>query len=370
MKPDYTHSIINITASIVNHYGLTPLHGTLPELDAALKKDYDHVAVVLMDGLGTNLFDPHLEDQSVLRTHLKDTLTSVYPSTTVAATTAVLTGKTPYESGYLGWFQYFPEEDIHYQVFMNKDYYDESKSIPKDFFKKHFTQKTFLDLVDVKRKDVCTKKLFPAKIEENGYDSIEEGFKRLEKFQKSETRTLSYLYLVEPDLTQHKTGVKSIDTKEMVRTLDAALKTYKDSMPDNTLVILTADHGLTDVVPINLFDYHDLTATFKTLPANEPRMTNFFIKEDKREYFMRFFNDHFNDSYDLYTKREFLTRKLLGTGEKHENVDLTMGDFIAVAKDKHFFKLSDKKEHMAHHAGMTPDEMEVPLVVFDKPKKR
>jgi len=366
MKPDYTHSIINITASLLNHYDVTPLHPTLPMLDKTLKHDYDHVALVLMDGLGTNLFEPHLKADSVLRTYLKDTLTSVYPSTTVAATTAVLTGKTPYESGYLGWFQYFPDPDIHYQVFMNNDYYDETKVIPEGFFQKHFTQKNFLERINEQRKDVHTKKLFPKKIEAHGYETLEGGFKRLLKFQQSEAKTLSYFYIVEPDLTEHQSGILSVDTKDKVRTLDGALKAYKDAMPKNTLLILTADHGLTDVVPINLFDFHDLTSTFKALPANEPRMTNFFIKDNKRELFMRFFNDHFKEVFDLYTKREFLSRKLLGTGEKHPNVDITMGDFIAVAKDKFFFKLSDKKEHMAHHAGMTPDEMEVPLVVFDK----
>ena len=369
MKPDYKQSIINLTASLVNHYGVTPLHPTLPKLDEVLKKNYDHIAVVLMDGLGTNLFEPHLSERSVLRTHLKDTLTSVYPSTTVAATTALLTGKTPYESGYLGWFQYFPDEDIHYQVFMNNDYYDDSKTIPEGFFQKHFTQTNFLEQVAEKRNDVETRRFFPGKIESGGYETVEEGFLRLLKFQQSKDKTLSYLYIVEPDLTEHTNGTLSIATKDVVRLLDENLKVYKDKMGRNTLVILTADHGLTDVIPINLFDYHDLTSTFRALPANEPRMTNFFIKPDKREYFMRFFNEHFSDSFDLYTKREFLTRRLLGTGEKHPNVDLTLGDFIAVAKDKYFFKLSDKKKHVAHHAGMTPDEMEVPLVLIDKPGK-
>ena len=369
MKPDYTHSIINITASLVSHYGGEPLHATLPNLDKVLKKDYDHVAVVLMDGLGVNLLKPHLDSRSVLRSQLKDTLTSVYPSTTVAATTALLTGKTPYESGFLGWFQYFPEDDIHYQVFMNNDYYDETKVIPEGFFQKHFTQKNFLEIVNESRKDIETKRLFPGKIEPGGYESVEEGFLRLHKFQQAHEKTLSYLYIVEPDLTEHTSGTLSVATKDVVRVLDESLKVYKDMMGENTLVILTADHGLTDVVPINLLDYHDLTSTFRALPANEPRMTNFFIKDDKREYFMRFFNDHFSDSFDLYTKREFLARKLFGMGDKHPNVDITMGDFIAVAKDKYFFKLSDKKKHVAHHAGMTPDEMEVPLVFFDKSDK-
>lgn len=371
MKPDYTHSIVNITASIMDHYGAIPRHPSLKVLDDTLDKAYDHVVLILLDGFGTNLFERHLDEDALMRTHNRTTLTSVFPSTTVAATTAVLTGKTPYESGYLGWFQYFPDEDIHYQVFMNSDYYDESKTIPKDFFETHFKQRNFLDIIGEANEDVATRGFFPEKVDgENGHGSFEKGFKNVLEFQTQHERTLSYLYCIEPDMSEHKHGIGSETVKKKVRTLDETLKTYKQKAGDNTLFIVTADHGLTDVKPINILDYHDICSTMRALPANEPRMTSFFIKDDKQEYFMRFFNEHFSNDYDLYTKREFLSKGLLGSGEKSPLVDKTLGDFIAVAKTDKFFKLTDKKKHVAHHAGPTPDEMQVPLVLFTGDEKR
>jgi len=366
MRPDYERSIVNITASLMKHYGLTPFHPTLPKLDAKLSEGYKHVVLLVLDGLGVNAMREHLSEDSFLRRHQKDTLTSVFPATTTAATTAILTGKTPYETGFLGWFQYFKDEDIHYEIFTNKDFYDEEKEIPNGFYDKHFKRETVLDLLHRADKSLKTKGVFPEIVEENGYRTYEEGFKRCLDFQKKHDRTLTYLYSVEPDKTEHHTGMTGAPTKTMVQTLNEHVETFREQIGRDTLVVVTADHGLVDVTDIALFDYHDLTCTFEHLPANEPRMTNFFIKKGMKEHFINFFNEHFSQYFDLFTKEELLTSKLLGNGEKHPLVDYCLGDFIAVAKDRFFFRLSDEKIHLGHHAGYTRGEMEVPLIYFDR----
>ncbi len=365
MKLNYEKSIVNIPATLMKYFGVDTPHQTLNAINKALNKNYKHISVILLDGLGSNLLKLHKEDASFFTKHKVDDLTSVYPSTTAAATTSVLTGKTPYESGFFGWFQYFKDEDLHYTIFTGKDYYDEDKKIPQGFHDKHFSRTFFPELIE-KNGGPKGKVFYPEKVDKNGYKSIDEGLDRMLKFQKQTPRTISYFYSVEPDLTEHQTGIVSKSTKMMVKTLNDAVSKYADKISDDTLLIITADHGLTDVEPINIFDYHDITTTFKAFPANEPRMTNFFIKENMQEYFIEFFNDHFSDYFTLYTKEEFLTKKLLGFGEKHPLIDECMGDFISVAHDKYFFKLTDKPSHHAHHAGVTDDEMVVPLILVDR----
>ncbi len=362
MKLNYNRSIVNLTASIMSHYGLKPYHSTLKEVDEQLAKDYKHVAIILLDGLGSNLLKLHKEVTPFFNDKKIVDITSVYPSTTAAATTAVLTGMTPYESGFLGWFQYFKNEDLYYTIFMNQDYYNKDKAIPKGFSEKHFKRDNFTDLIQNATK-TRTKVFFPEKVDNNGgYKSIDEGLQSLLKFQQQNESTVSYFYSIEPDMTQHHHGIVSKETKRVVGKLNDAIQHIAKQISDDTLLIITADHGLTDVEPINLFDYHDITSTFEHLPANEPRMTNFFIKDNMREHFINFFNDHFSDYFTLYTKDEFLTKKMLGHGERSYLVDMCLGDFISVAHDKYFFKLTDDKEHHAHHAGITSDEMVVPLM--------
>ncbi len=364
MRPDYRRSIVNLTAAIEAHYGLRTKH---PSLERAKKAIEDrrpaHIVVLLLDGMGENVLG-HLGGESMLRRNHQETITSVFPSTTTAATTAVLTGQTPLESGFLGWFMFFEKERLHYEVFMNRDYYDKNKEIPKGFFTKHFTRESFLSRIEATGKAKAAS-FQPRPVDEDGHPSFEAGVRRLRDFQAKHGRTVSYFYEPEPDLTEHEHGTRSDQTKRSMRKLDAHASELLEEVQKDTLIFVTADHGLIDVEPIPLFEYHDLTSTFRHLPANEPRMTSFFIKDGHHEHFIRFFNEHFSEDFDLYTKEELLSRGLLGSGEPHPLVDDTLGDFIAVAHGRRMFKLSDDKDHLAHHGGMSEAEMKVPLIILD-----
>ena len=49
-------------------------------------------------------------------------INSVFPTTTVAATTAITTGRYPIETGYMGWCQYFSKANKTYEVFSSKNW--------------------------------------------------------------------------------------------------------------------------------------------------------------------------------------------------------------------------------------------------------
>ena len=68
---------------------------------------WNQIVVLLIDGMGSRLLETKLEKDSFLRTHQLKEVTTVYPSTTSAATTSVLSGKSPAENGWIGWHQYF-----------------------------------------------------------------------------------------------------------------------------------------------------------------------------------------------------------------------------------------------------------------------
>lgn len=366
MRPDYRRSIVNLTSSLLKHFDLETYHPSLSALDEVLKRDYKHILLVVLDGMGENILDAHLKQEDLLKQARKSTLTSVFPATTTAATTSLMSGKTPYEHGFLGWNQFFKNEDIHYEIFMGTDFYDKDKEIPKDFHKKHFEYKSALESIKEKHPSLCVKAFQPTPVDEKGHETFKEGVDRYLSMQRDAPRSFAYLYSQAPDLHAHEYGTESIEVNRGMRTLNNELTRLRHTMDDDTLVVVTADHGLIDIVEIPLFEFHDLTSTFEHLPANEPRMTNFFIKDTHREHFINFFNEHFSKYFNLYTKNELLSKKLLGHGEKHPHVDECLGDFIAVAKSKYMFKLSDDKSHKAHHAGITDAEMRVPLIFFDK----
>ena len=364
MDVNYKHSIVNVTASLFKHFNISHPHPSLKVIDAALTKKPNHITTILLDGFGSHLLNKHLKNEDFLNRYHKDTITSVFPSTTAAATTAVLTGLTPYETGYLGWFQYFKNEDLYYTTFMNEDYYDKTKKIPKGFHDQHFIRENFVDKIK-KETAVNGKLFFPFPIDKNGYKDFEDAVNRVVDYQHLHDQTVNYLYITEPDLTEHKNGTLASETKRVVNTLNRVIESLALKAPENSLFLITADHGLTDVKPLKLFEYEDIVKTFEHYPTIEPRATSFHIKEDQKEVFEQLFNQYFGEYFTLYRKEAFLKTNLLGYNEKHPLIDYCLGNYFSIANDQYYFQLDDVKHHNAHHAGLSDEEMCVPLIIVN-----
>ena len=101
--PDYNNSIVNLACSVIKHYGAENHHETLAIFDNYLEKNYKNVVVMLLDGLGVDALENHLDKGSFLRRHFVSEISTVFPPTTTAATTSVESGLTPKEHGWLGW---------------------------------------------------------------------------------------------------------------------------------------------------------------------------------------------------------------------------------------------------------------------------
>ena len=133
-KPDYDNCLVNLSNSMLNHFGAKISAPTLKMADVLLKKNYKNVIVLLLDAMGISVIEQHLKPDGFFRSHLAGSYSSVFPPTTVAATTSVLSGLYPNEHGWLGWDMYFPELDKNVTVFTNTDQLTEGEDgNPKDF---------------------------------------------------------------------------------------------------------------------------------------------------------------------------------------------------------------------------------------------
>lgn len=70
-KPDYQNSILNLVNSILHNYGAPHRYTTLPEADEILKKDYRHVVLLVLDGMGVSVLERFLPEESFLRRHFQ-----------------------------------------------------------------------------------------------------------------------------------------------------------------------------------------------------------------------------------------------------------------------------------------------------------
>lgn len=362
--PDYRHSILNVTATILKHYQAPTPYDTLPMLEEALK-DKHHVVLVLLDGMGTNILYKHLFQDAFLLKHLKDVITSVFPPTTVAATTTVLSGVPPLVSGHLGWVQYFPKEDAYIEVFPNTDFYDPQRMIDINFKDKYLKYPLIYEMIKKGSPQVSLSELFP-NFREDGYPSFKDQVDRVINITRQKENSFSYVYWTEPDLTQHRYGTNAFETKKVLMDLDQEVERMAFFSSRGTAIVVIADHGLTDVDEIALSDNKELMDMLRKKPTLESRATNFYVKHNELNRFKQLFEETYGNHFVLYSKAELLEKNLFGEGKKHKMFDQFIGDYVGIATGNYMMTLGGDKHFVSHHAGLTKDEMEVPLIIFTK----
>ncbi len=365
MYPDYKNSILNVSHTILDFYHVKPKYPSIKVLKEKLDKSVKHVCLVLLDGMGINIIEKHLDEESFIRKNLAKKITSIFPPTTVAATNAVLTANLPYQSGYLGWVQYFKKEDTNLVVFLNKDFYDDSRHFQNNFIKMYLKQDLLYDYIKKSRPEVKTYELFPD-FRPNGYAKFHLQMKRLLEITHKKEENFSYVYWTQPDQLEHEVGIDGLSVKEKLENLDQELLTFSNQMNKDTLLIVIADHGLVNVEPIDLYKDEILMSYLLRKPSMEPRATNFFVKDEYKQAFETEFNKTYNKHYKLMTKNEFLASGLIGQKKMHPLLDSFLGDYIAIAISNKFFMFKEGVEFKAHHAGLLKGEMEVPLILYKK----
>ncbi len=363
LYPDYKNSILNVSATIIKHYKGQSIYDSISILEDELKVDPKRVFLVLLDGMGINIINKYLKPDDFLRQHVKQTITSVFPPTTVAATNAVLSGLPPYASGYLGWVQYFKHEKTNAIVFTNEDFYDKSiktDDILRDTYLKY---PTIYDQIQKHSSHVKTYELFP-NFRPNGYESLDKQVERAIEISNIDESSFTYLYWTEPDLTQHDYGTDSDTTKAKLLELNGLMDKLGKEVNHNSMIVIIADHGLTNVDGIDLFNDIDLMRMLKRKPSVEPRATNFFVKRFHKKKFKQMFELKYGNYFKLYSKEELYQSELLGFGQKHLLLDDFLGDFLAISITNKMFNFKEHSRFVGHHAGLTQDEMEVPLIIY------
>ena len=370
MYPDYNRSILSISASILNKFGIKSNYPTLAEIDKFLKKDYKNIVFLILDCMGTEILKNDLPEYSILRRNLKTSVTTVFPSTTVAATTAFHSGTSPLENGWIGWMPYFKEYDSIIEIFTSKEFYTgkklEIKNIGEDILK----YETIYSKITKENPNICYHKVFP-KFVPNGAKNIEELCFNIFKATNNKNKcNLISAYWNEPDHTIHHNGVYSQEVKDVLKNIDYNIKKLVNKTAD-TLFIISADHGAVDIEEIYINNYNELTSCLKMPPSIETRFVTFFIKEGKLDYFKENFKKIFDNDFFLFTKKEFLESSLLGKGERHYKINEYLGDFVAISKSNKAIRYATESglkfdRLIADHAGLTKNEMEVPVIVIEK----
>lgn len=362
--PNYDRSILSIASSVLKHFGVKDYqHKTLPEFDKLLEKDYKNIIVMLFDGLGVSAINEHLNENDFLRKHLVCPISSVFPSTTVAATTAIESGYSPAETAWLGWDLYFDEIGENVSVFRNTLQKNGEPAADYNVAWKYIPYKRIFDRIEeVNGKGTA---YYVSPFSKYHIKNVRDICRTVKRLSRRRKKKYIYSYWNQPDNSMHDYGVKSQQAHEQIMLINKEVEQLCKRLK-NSLIIITADHGLCDGTTKYLEDYPQLTELLKIPPSVEPRAVSFFVKDGETEKFKTEFNKIFSSSFRLMTKNEVFAENLLGYGTPHPKTTDFIGDFLAVALDETCIDYKRAEyEFVGVHAGLTEEEMTVPFIAIE-----
>jgi predicted AlkP superfamily pyrophosphatase or phosphodiesterase len=373
--PDYKNCIANLPNSILKKFNAEPRGDSLPLLDRYLTRDYKNIIVFLLDGMGKVILERHLAEKEAFRSHLAGIYTSTFLSTTVAATTSVMSGLQPCEHSWLGWDCYYPQVDKNVTVFLNVE---QGTQNPAADYNLAWTTTPYENVIN-RIKSHGGQAYLEAPFINREIDSFEKLCDCVRADCAKPGQKYIYAYWNQPDGNLHHYGCGSKEVKENLLALEAQVAslaeeletetknsnrvTKPSSEPTDSLIIVTADHGHIDNKQVWLRDYPQLYECLEREPSLEPRVLNLFVKPEKEDFFVQEFNKTFGDDFDLVPVEEVIKRKLFGTGQLHPNFRSMLGNYLAIAKGNLSIMTVDET-FIGMHGSLTEDEMLIPLIIF------
>ena len=374
--PDYEHSILNLINTILEYYTVKNDYKSLPKLKNKLNKKYKNIVFIILDGMGAHILK-NISSNGYFMNHKIDTITSVCPSTTTAAITTYYSGKPPIETGWIAMSQYFKEYGRALEMLRRTDSYTGEKyNKPKIDVFDLIKYTTIYEQIENASPNVKAYEINPtycdARSKRNiNADNIDIMCDSIEAICKNKDNNFILAYSDKPDTLLHKYGCNSNEVKEFILNCEEKIQNLCNRLnKKDTLVIISADHGHKDIEKVyDITELCDIQDCLIMPPSLESRAVTFWVKEGKRKTFEKIFKDKFKDEFLLFTKEDFLSKKLLGTGIQHKKVDDFIGNYIAISIGSSIIKLGtniskEKANKKSTHCGFTREEMEVPLIVI------
>lgn len=331
----------------------------------------NRVCVILVDGLGSRLLAERVGHAPTMRKLLPAAteLTVGFPSTTAASLGSFGTGTAPGCTGMLGYtIRNASTGQIGNMV---------SWTGLDDPFEVQREPTIFTQVADAGREVTS---VGPKRFAESGmtraalrgarYVGVESLEDRVDAAAYELTAPgLVYLYWGDIDKVGHHNGWGSHQWGDALSEFDAQLGRLLRSLPRNTLVLLTADHGMVDVDPGLRWDIAsepELRSGIK-LVAGEPRATHLYVEDgiDVADVVTRW-RTRLESHAVVLPKEEAIARGWFGPVASH--VGASIPDIVVAASGRATIVDSASQTPASIglkgvHGSLTPNEMLVPLLV-------
>ncbi len=339
-----------------------------------------HLVFVLADGMGTHLLR-RLPDDAFLRSHVTAQLNAVFPSTTGAALSTLATATYPAEHGLPGWWAYLQRHRLTVTTLPFVERYGETPledhgfdagllwSLPTQMARMR-RRVTGISPADYARSTFTT--YLCGDQHTRGYRRMPDAIDAaIDTLRRADEPSYTYVYLPQLDATCHRFGVTSDAAAVTLGSFDVELDRLAAHLPEDSRLVIAADHGLINVTQRDRLSLHDRDPMLDTLeapPTGEPRNPVFHVLPGREDEFEALFNERFGERMILLRREQVERLRLLGPCALSERARELFGDYMAIAE--HPVTLvyyppgtSAHTDHLGRHAGLTPQEMHVPLIV-------
>lgn len=239
--------------------------------------------VFLVDGLGLELLREHADAAPFLAgLHNVEDVVCGVPSTTVTSLTSLGTGVRGGRHGMVGYTSRVPETGRR----LNSLKWDQPidpltwQPYPTVLQRLQDAGISASSVNDAKFEGtgltVCSQRGVPF----HGINSVYERLDVVVDVIESSPRSVTYAYESRLDHTGHSKGCTSPEWREMLTTIDTELYELRNELPRDTVMIVTADHGMLDLPFDGRFDVDAVPRLLDdvTLLAGEARFRHLYTR--------------------------------------------------------------------------------------------
>lgn len=282
-------AVIAEQAPAAPDYSGAALTQVLPSVAAALGENESPAAlalpparravVVLVDGLGDELLTRYAGYAPTLRSARANTgstvLDTVFPTTTAAALTSLATGLPPAVTGMVGYDSFDPAgRRVVNQLGGWPGDLDPEAWQPNPTWLQTLAQRR--SVITVSRPKFRSSALTRAGLRGGEFVEAKTPTARVSltlQALREHRDALVYLYWDDLDKAGHQHGTASQQWAEALEELDSSLRRLAGRLPADTLLLLTADHGMVDIDRPGRIDYSQDPALVDGVEftAGEPR---------------------------------------------------------------------------------------------------
>lgn len=376
-------SIVDLAAALHSAIGVpdVPLSDNAGAIKGLIGEP-EHLVLVLADGFGMN-FVVGLDSDAFIPAHLTAEMRTVFPSTTPIVLTTLATGKWPAEHAVIGWFLKLRQINavstiISYIRTADKKPLSElgvgaqdAYPVPSRIGGASFEAAHIMPEQIV---NTAYSNYWTGGVPQIGYDAdspqraIEMAVERIRTARKP---TCVYLYLPQVDGAAHRLGASHEDTLNMAKKVDCLLGALADALPSNARMIMTADHGHLDAPESKRYALESSDEILRLCSGpltGDQRAVYADVPVDNLDAFREAVHRRFGADFLVLTRSEVERAGLLGKGMLSEETRYRMSSALALATRNAVLDyravLGDAVHPMvSHHGGITPEEIQIPLVV-------